>query len=199
MRLPHRRVARLVRALGPEHISRMKKFLESTRLSPKGVSFERARNLFDHAGNTARETQVVRRHQLGARTSRAPTNYSAGRNAGNGSAGNAGVDAAAAGDPKHGAEAQQLWQEHQAFRAAFSSPDEARAIKELFPGGAQEAQPCGRRRRRWTRLTRRFIPGDARAQSEVVAELARANPAAFRSLFARSGEGVGGMGTRSVA
>src|SRR6266850_1196901 len=47
---------------------------------------------------------------------------------------------AAAGDPKHGAEAQRLWREHQAFRSSFSSPDEARAMKELFPGGAGQAQ-----------------------------------------------------------
>ena len=45
-----------------------------------------------------------------------------------------------AGDPRHGAEAQQLWQDHQAFREAFSTPQEAREIKELFPGGAQDAR-----------------------------------------------------------
>ena len=45
---------------------------------------------------------------------------------------------AAAGDPQHAGEAQRLWQEHQEFRAAFSSAEEARAIKEMLPGGAQE-------------------------------------------------------------
>jgi hypothetical protein len=108
---------------------------------------------------------------------------------------------ALAGDPKHGAEAQQLWQEHQAFRAAFSSPDEARAIKELFPGGAQEARALrqGTESLREAaqsvdRIDAAIFSGDARAQSEVVAELARANPAAFRSLFAEAAKVLAGLG-----
>jgi hypothetical protein len=99
-----------------------------------------------------------------------------------------------AGDPKHGAEAQQLWQEHQAFRAAFSSPDEARAIKELFPGGAQEARTLRQAAQAVDQLDAAIYSGDARAQSEVVAELARANPAAFRQLFAEAAKVLGGMG-----
>ena len=98
-----------------------------------------------------------------------------------------------AGDPAHSAEARALWSEHQAFRAAFSSPKEARAIKELFPGGAPEAQGLNNRRSRWSGLTRRFF-GDVRAQSEVVAEIARANPAAFRSLFTEAAKVLAGMG-----
>jgi cell pole-organizing protein PopZ len=101
---------------------------------------------------------------------------------------------AAAGDPKHGAEAQRLWQEHQAFRASFSSPDEARAMKELFPGGAQEAQTLRQAAQAVDQLDAAIYSGDARAQSEVVAELARANPAAFRQLFAEAGKVLAGMG-----
>ena len=101
---------------------------------------------------------------------------------------------AAAGDPKHGAEAQQLWQEHQAFRACFSSPDEARAIKELFPGGAQEAQTLRQAAQAVDQLDAAIYSGDARAQSEVVAELARANPAAFRQLFSEAAKVLAGMG-----
>jgi hypothetical protein len=100
----------------------------------------------------------------------------------------------AAGDPKHGAEAQQLWQEHQAFRASFSSPDEARAIKELFPGGASEAQALRQASHAVDQLDAAIYSGDARAQSEVVAELARANPAAFRQLFAEAAKVLAGMG-----
>ena len=98
-----------------------------------------------------------------------------------------------AGDPKHGAEAQQLWQEHQAFRAAFSSPDEARAIKELFPGGAQEARTLKQAAQAVDQLDAAIYSGDARAQSEVVAELARANPAAFRQLFAEAAKVLGNL------
>jgi hypothetical protein len=104
---------------------------------------------------------------------------------------------AAAGDPKHGAQAQQLWQEHQAFRAAFSSPEEARAIKELFPGGAQEAQTLRQAALAVDQLDAAIYSGDSRAQSEVVAELARANPAAFRSLFAEAAKVLAGMGVAS--
>ena len=101
---------------------------------------------------------------------------------------------AAAGDPKHGAEAQKLWQEHQAFRASFSSPDEARAIKELFPGSAQEAQTLRQAARAVDQLDAAIYSGNSQAQSEVVAELARANPAAFRQLFAEAARVLAGMG-----
>ena len=102
--------------------------------------------------------------------------------------------AAAAGDPLHGAEAQKLWQEHQAFRASFSSPAEARAIKELFPGGAQEAQTLRQAAQAVDQLDAAIYSGDARAQSEVVAELARANPAAFRQLFSEAAKVLAGLG-----
>jgi cell pole-organizing protein PopZ len=101
---------------------------------------------------------------------------------------------AATGDPKHGAEVQKLWQEHQAFRASFSSPDEARAIKELFPGGAQEAHTLRQAAQAVDQLDAAIYSGDSRAQSEVVAELARANPAAFRQLFAEAAKVLAGMG-----
>ncbi len=104
---------------------------------------------------------------------------------------------AAAGDPKHGVEAQQLWREHQAFRAAFSSPEEARAIKELFPGGAQEAQTLRQAAQAVDQLDAAIYSGDARAQSEVVSELARANPAAFRQLFSEAAKVLAGMGGTS--
>src|SRR5258706_14888661 len=101
---------------------------------------------------------------------------------------------AAAGDPLHGAEAQKLWQEHQAFRASFSSPEEARAIKELFPGGAQEAQTLRQAAQAVDQLDAAIYSGDARAQSEVVAELARANPAALRQLFSDAAQVLAGVG-----
>ncbi|MGD0908025.1 MAG: hypothetical protein ABSA96_10620 [Candidatus Acidiferrales bacterium] len=132
------------------------------------------------------------------------------------------------GDPKHGAEAQQLWQEHQAFRAAFSSADEARmvsgearALRELLPGGAQEVQALRQiaqevdslravaqeaeslrqnaaavreATQSVERIDAAIFSGDARAQSEVVAEIARANPAAFRSMFAEAAKVLAGLG-----
>ncbi len=102
--------------------------------------------------------------------------------------------AAVAADPKNGAEAQQLWREHQEFRAAFSSPEEARAIKELLPGGVKDVLSLREATQSVDRIDAALFSGDARAQSEVVAELARANPAAFRSMFAEAAKVLAGMG-----
>jgi hypothetical protein len=96
--------------------------------------------------------------------------------------------------PKNGGEAQQLWREHQEFRAAFSSPEEARAIKELLPGGVKDVLTLREATQSVDRIDAAIFSGDARAQSEVVAELARANPAAFRSMFAEAAKVLAGMG-----
>jgi hypothetical protein len=101
---------------------------------------------------------------------------------------------AAAADPQHGGEAQQLWREHQEFRAAFASPEEARAIKELLPGGVRDVLTLREATQSVDRIDAAIFSGDARAQSEVVAELARANPAAFRSMFAEAARVLAGMG-----
>jgi hypothetical protein len=102
---------------------------------------------------------------------------------------------AAATDPQHGGEAQQLWREHQEFRAAFASPEEARAIKELLPGGVRDVLSLREATQSVERIDAALFSGDPRAQSEVVAELARANPAAFRSLFAEAAKVLAGLGT----
>src|SRR5271169_3245717 len=104
---------------------------------------------------------------------------------------------AVAADPKHGGEAQQLWREHQEFRAAFSSPEEARAIKELLPGGVRDVLTLREATQSVDRIDAAIFSGDARAQSEVVAELARANPAAFRSMFAEAAKVLAGMGRKA--
>ena len=101
---------------------------------------------------------------------------------------------AVAADPKSGAEAQQLWREHQEFRSAFSSPEEARAIKELLPGGVKDVLTLREATQSVDRIDAAIFSGDTRAQSEVVAELARANPAAFRSMFAEAAKVLAGMG-----
>ncbi len=45
------------------------------------------------------------------------------------------------------------------------------------------------------RIDAALFSGDARAQSEVVAEMARVNPAAFRSMFAEAARVLAGMGS----
>jgi hypothetical protein len=104
--------------------------------------------------------------------------------------------ASLAADPKHGGEAQQLWREHQEFRAAFASPEEARAIKELLPGGVRDVLTLREATQSVDRIDAAIFSGDARAQSEVVAEMARANPAAFRSMFAEAARVLAGMGAQ---
>ena len=101
---------------------------------------------------------------------------------------------AAAADPQHGGEAQQLWREHQEFRAAFASPEEARAVKELLPGGVRDVLSLREATQSVECIDAALFSGDARAQSEVVAELARVNPAAFRSLFAEAAKVLAGLG-----
>jgi len=103
----------------------------------------------------------------------------------------------AAADPQHGGEAQQLWREHQEFRAAFASPEEARAIKVLLPGGVRDVLSLREATQSVERIDAALFSGDTRAQSEVVADLARANPAAFRSLFAEAAKVLAGLGTGS--
>jgi hypothetical protein len=102
--------------------------------------------------------------------------------------------AAVAADPKSGAEAQQLWREHQEFRAAFASPEEARAIKELLPGGVKDVLSLRDATQSVDRIDAAIFSGDVRAQSEVAAELARANPAAFRSMFAEAAKVLASLG-----
>jgi hypothetical protein len=106
--------------------------------------------------------------------------------------------AAAAADPRHSAEASELWREHQEFRAAFASPEEARAVKELLPGGVRDVLSLREATQSVERIDAALFSGDARAQAEVVAELARANPAAFRSLFAEAAKVVAGLGGRGA-
>jgi hypothetical protein len=106
--------------------------------------------------------------------------------------------AAAAADPGHSGEAAQLWREHQEFRAAFASPEEARAVKELLPGGVRDVLSLREATQSVERIDAALFSGDARAQAEVVAELARANPAAFRSMFAEAAKVVAGMGVRGA-
>jgi hypothetical protein len=101
--------------------------------------------------------------------------------------------AAAVADPQHGGEAAALWRERQEFRAAFASPEEARAVKELLPGGVRDVLSLREATQSVERIDAALFSGDARAQAEVVAELARANPAAFRSLFSEAAKVLAGL------
>src|SRR5579885_1177046 len=93
-------------------------------------------------------------------------------------------------DPESGAEARELWSgiqearaEVAAYRACFASPEEARALKELYPGGAAE------RARVLDEIDAAYFggagssPEQASAARAALAErLLRENPAAFREM-----------------
>src|SRR3989442_8395061 len=114
--------------------------------------------------------------------------------------------------PWRGEEARELWngvqqanQEAAAYRAAFATPEDARALKELYPGGVNEARAAAERAGMLDEIDRAYFGtagGSAEQASASRAQLARTmlreNPAAFREMvFAglraleESGKGAG--------
>src|SRR5712692_162223 len=110
-------------------------------------------------------------------------------------------------------------------QAAANDTEDLRAFREMFPGGAaealtlreaareveslreaareveslrQSAQELRQAAQAVDQIDAAIFSGDARAQSQVVADLARANPAAFRQLFAEAARVLAGMGPAST-
>jgi hypothetical protein len=115
-------------------------------------------------------------------------------------------------DPWSGEEARELWngvqqarQEAAAYRAAFATPEDARALKELYPGGVNEARAAAERAGVLDEIDRAYFgaagnsPEQASAARALLAQtMLRENPAAFREMvFAglraleESGKGAG--------
>jgi hypothetical protein len=99
-------------------------------------------------------------------------------------------------DPWTGEEARELWNgvqqaksEAAAYRAAFANPEDARALKELYPGGVNEARATAERARVLDDIDRSYFGTDGKSAEEVNASRAqlaqrmlRENPAAFREM-----------------
>ncbi len=120
-------------------------------------------------------------------------------------------------DPWSGEEARELWdgvqqarQEAAAYRAAFATPEDARALKELYPGGVNEARAAAERARVLDDFDRAYFGAAGKSAQEVSASRAqlaqtmlREDPAAFREMvFAglRALEDLGkGTGENTVA
>src|SRR5260370_34454378 len=99
-------------------------------------------------------------------------------------------------DPWNGEEARELWngvqqakQEAAAYRTAFATPEDARALKEVYPGGVSEARAAAERARLLDDFDRSYFGGAGKSVQEVSAtraELAqrrlREDPAAFRAM-----------------
>jgi hypothetical protein len=99
-------------------------------------------------------------------------------------------------DPWTGGEAKELWngivqarKEAADYRAAFASPEDARALKELYPGGVSEARAVAQRARTLDDIDRAYFGaagGSAEQTSAARAQLAammmQEDPAAFREM-----------------
>jgi hypothetical protein len=101
-------------------------------------------------------------------------------------------------DPQAGGEARNFWEgilraraEGAAYRAAIASPEEARAIKELYPGGVNEARAAAERARQLEQIDRAFFGAagmrpeeSAAARTELARTMMREDPGAFREMVA---------------
>ena len=110
-------------------------------------------------------------------------------------------------DAERGGEARAFWegaqkahQEAAEYRAAFATPEEARQLKEIYPGGANEARAAAERARQLETIDRLYFgasggrPEEAAAAREELAQtLLREDPAAFREMVAA---GVKVLGVR---
>ncbi len=99
-------------------------------------------------------------------------------------------------DPWTGEEARELWngvqqakQEAAAYRAAFTTPEDARSLKELYPGGFSQARAAAERARVLDDIDRAYFGAAGKSAQEVSASreqlaqrMLREDPAAFREM-----------------
>ncbi len=99
-------------------------------------------------------------------------------------------------DPWSGEEARELWNgvqqarsEAAAYRAAFATPEDARALKELYPGGVNEARSAASRARLLDDIDRSYfgVAGKSAeetsaARTQLAAMMLGEDPAAFREM-----------------
>src|SRR6266478_5796538 len=95
-----------------------------------------------------------------------------------------------------GEEAREFWDgvqqarsEAAAYRAAIASPEDARALKELYPGGVNEARTAAERARLLDEVDRAYFGADGNSAEQLSASRAqlaqrmlRDDPAAFREM-----------------
>jgi hypothetical protein len=95
-----------------------------------------------------------------------------------------------------GEEAREFWDgvqqarsEAAAYRAAIASPEDARALKELYPGGVSEARTAAERARLLDEVDRAYFGADGNSAEQLSASrtqlaqrMLREDPAAFREM-----------------
>ena len=99
-------------------------------------------------------------------------------------------------DPWGGEEAREFWDgvqqarsEAAAYRAAIASPEDARALKELYPGGVNEARAAAERARLLDEVDRAYFGAAGNSPEQLSASrtqlaqrMLREDPAAFREM-----------------
>jgi hypothetical protein len=99
-------------------------------------------------------------------------------------------------DPWSGEEARELWNgvqqaryEAAAYRAALATPEEARALKDLYPGGVEQARTTAERARALEEIDTAFFGGAGKSAQEISAgrvalaeRMLREDPTAFREM-----------------
>ncbi len=92
---------------------------------------------------------------------------------------------------------QSLWDQHQAYREIFPTVAEARALKELFPGSADDARQLLARGDEFDRIDQAYFSGDPRAQGQLAEHLLRNNPRAFQAMLRQSAEALAARDPRA--
>jgi len=99
-------------------------------------------------------------------------------------------------DPWTGEEAKELWngilqarKEAADYRAAFATPEDARALKELYPGGVNDARAVATRARTLDDIDRAYFGAagssaeqTSASRTQLAAMMLREDPAAFREM-----------------
>jgi hypothetical protein len=92
-------------------------------------------------------------------------------------------------DPWHGEEAKEFWdgkqraeKEASEYREVFATAADARALKEIYPGGVNEARTAAERARAMDEIDAAFYRGDGAARAQLARQMMQQNPAAFREM-----------------
>lgn len=81
---------------------------------------------------------------------------------------------------------QAAFDQNKKFREIFPTVAEARAMRDVFPGGAEEAKAVAAKAVALDEADDQFTSGDPREQSALAAEWFEDSPEAFRSMFVES-------------
>jgi hypothetical protein len=108
-------------------------------------------------------------------------------------------------DPRDGEAAKELWDGKQraekeiaAYREVFATASDARALKEIYPGGMAEAKAAAERARELDAIDAAFYRGDAAARMQLAQRMMHQDPGAFREMV-EAGVRLLGADAKAVA